>query len=139
MTQKVVRFYFRKLVPDKVVHYSVIDPEVKHVEFYTLSKEELIHELVKKIKEEVDEVPTDENASSADVAKEIADLRIAVDELSLQLGLTPKEVDRAILGKINHRGGVSKGHFVEYVDVPTDCRWAKLFREQPDKYIEEEL
>lgn len=131
-----IRFYLQKLVPDKVEHYSVIDPKIKHVEYRTLSNEEHLQELIKKIKEEADEIPLGNTIASNDKVKELADLQIVFDELRTRLGLTAEDVNQAVLKKLDYRGGVSKGHFVEYIDMADDSEWVASYRKQPDKYEE---
>ncbi len=137
--KKIVRFYFRKLVPDKVVHYSVIDPKNKHVEFRVLEKQEHLEELAKKIKEEADETAMSLGASKEKTLGELADLQIAIDEFRSRLGFAPSNLGEAIDKKLQYRGGLSLGHYVEYIDMDDDSKWAKLFRERPDKYTEEEI
>ena len=56
-----IRFYLQKLVRDKVVKKCLDDEEVLHTEYYTLDKQEFRRELLRKVHEEADEIPLDDN------------------------------------------------------------------------------
>jgi len=75
-----VRFYLQKLVRDRVVKKCLDDEEVLHTEYRELNKQEFRRELLRKIHEEADEIPLDDNQRNESL-KELADLQEVVDAL----------------------------------------------------------
>ena len=131
------RFYFKKIVRDKIIGRNALNPDVLHTEYRVLVDEEYRRELVKKIAEESAEVPLD-GSNMEEVCKELADLQSVVNELRKSFGVSEQEVNDAITEKTNEAGGFSQRHYIEYVDIADDSKWVEIFRSQPDKYREED-
>ncbi|HRN90289.1 MAG TPA: hypothetical protein PK265_02765 [Candidatus Saccharibacteria bacterium] len=132
------RFYFEKLVRDKILDRSLDDAEVLHVEYRLLGEIDKKQELIKKIIEEVDEIPITPELTD-DVLGEIADVQATVDALCKAYGITKNQLTVAIEKKADKNGGFEKGAYIEYVDLSDKSEWVDIFRKQPDKYREEEL
>lgn len=132
------RFYFEKLVRDKIIKRNSSNPDVLHTEFRVLSEIEYRKELVSKIKEESDEIPVD-GSDRGEALKEVADLQAVVDALRVSLGISEDELRRAIEHKSDEAGGFMLKHYIEYVEISDKSRWVEIFRAQPEKYREEDV
>lgn len=130
------RFYFEKLVRDKILPRTIDDPEVLHVEYQQLEGVGRAAALIKKIHEEADEIPALE-APDADAKAELADVRAVVKALQKQWGISDEELDEIEAAKTEKNGGFDNGDYIEYVDLSDDSEWVERFRAQPDKYREE--
>ena len=131
-----VRFYLQKLVRDKVVKKCLDDPEFLHTEYRTLDKQEFRRELLRKVHEEVDEIPLDDNQRDESL-KELADLQEVVDTLRQDFGFSIEQVQEAMARKKQDNGGFDNRHYIEYNDFTDDSRWVEVLRAQPGKYHEE--
>ena len=131
-----IRFYLQKLVRDKVVKKCLDDEEVLHTEYRELNKQEFRRELLRKIHEEADEIPLDDNQRGESL-KELADLQEVVDALRQDFGFSIEQVQEEMARKKQDKGGFDKRHYIEYHDLVDDSRWVKIFRAQPEKYREE--
>ena len=131
-----VRFYLQKLVRDKVVKKCLDDEEVLHTEYRELNKQEFRRELLRKIHEEADEIPLDDNQRGESL-KELADLQEVVDALRQDFGFSIEQVQEEMARKKQDKGGFDKRHYIKYHDLADDSRWVKIFRAQPEKYREE--
>ena len=132
------RFYWKKLVRDKVVHHSEIDPKILDIVYRILDDKEYHSELVKKVTEEAEEIPYEPGDTKEDL-KEIADLQAVVDAMRISKGYSESEVDVAKARKVAKKGGFELRHYVDYVDLANDSEWVAVFRAQPGKYREEEI
>ena len=131
-----IRFYLQKLVRDKVVKKCLDDEEVLHTEYRELNKQEFRRELLRKIHEEADEIPLDDNQRN-ELLKELADLQEVVDALRQDFGFSTEQVQEEMARKRQDKGGFDKRHYIKYHDLADDSKWVKIFRAQPDKYREE--
>ena len=86
-----IRFYLQKLVRDKVVKKCLDDEEVLHTEYRELNKQEFRRELLRKVHEEADEIPLDDNQRGESL-KELADLQEVVDALRQDFGFSTEQV-----------------------------------------------
>lgn len=131
-----IRFYLQKLVRDKVVKKCLDDEEVLHTEYHTLDKQEFRRELLRKVHEEADEIPLDDNQRGESL-KELADLQEVVDALRQDFGFSIEQVQEEMSRKKQDKGGFDKRHYIKYHDLADDSKWVKIFRAQPGKYREE--
>ena len=131
-----VRFYLQKLVRDKVVKKCLDDEEVLHTEYRELNKQEFRRELLRKIHEEADEIPLDDNQRNESL-KELADLQEVVDALCQDFGFSTEQVQEEMAHKKQQKGGFDKRYYIAYHDLKDDSKWVKIFRAQPEKYREE--
>ena len=131
-----IRFYLQKLVRDKVVKKCLDDPEFLHTEYRTLDKQEFRRELLRKVHEEVDEIPLDDTQRDESL-KELADLQEVVDTLRQDFGFSIEQVQEEMARKKQDNGGFDNRHYIEYNDFTDDSRWVEILRAQPGKYREE--
>ena len=131
-----IRFYLQKLVRDKVVKKCLDDEEVLHTEYRTLDKQEFRRELLRKVHEEADEIPLDDNQRDESL-KELADLQEVVDALRQDFGFSIEQVQEEMSRKKQDKGGFDKRHYIKYHDLADDSKWVEIFRAQPGKYREE--
>jgi len=131
-----VRFYLQKLVRDKVVKKCLDDEEVLHTEYRILDKQEFRRELLRKVHEEADEIPLDDNQRDESL-KELADLQEVVDALRQDFGFSIEQVQEEMARKKQDNGGFDNRHYIEYNDFTDDSRWVEILRAQPGKYREE--
>lgn len=132
------RFYFEKLVRDKVLTRSLDDPKVLHVEYRLLGALDGKREIIKKIIEETNEIPVLSELTD-EVVGEIADVQATVDALCKAYGISRVKLAEAVEKKADKNGSFDKNAFIEYVDLADDSEWVDIFRAQPDKYREDEL
>lgn len=131
------KFYFEKLVRDKVVDDCVGDPKVTETNYRVLEGSEYVRELIRKVHEEADEIPVGEQIDSQEALSELADLQGAVDALREALGFSEDQVMEAGARKTAKKGGFRNRQYIEYVILADDSEWIDIFRSQPDKYREE--
>ena len=131
-----IRFYLQKLVRDKVVQKCLDDEDVLHTEYRELNKQEFRRELLRKVHEEADEIPLDDNQRGESL-KELADLQEVVDALRQDFSFSIEQVQEEMARKKQDKGGFDKRHYIEYNDLKDDSKWVKIFRAQPEKYREE--
>ena len=131
-----IRFYLQKLVRDKVVKKCLDDEEVLHTEYRILDKQEFRRELLRKVHEEADEIPLDDNQRGESL-KELADLQEVVDALRQDFGFSTEQVQEEMARKKQDNDGFDNRHYIEYNDFTDDSRWVEILRAQPGKYREE--
>ncbi len=124
-------FKFSKLVRDKIVDLQM-SRGVKPV-YRQLEAEEHIEELIKKVIEEVKEARVCE---PADLAKELADVQQALDDLIDKFGLTSSEINVAKEEKRQEAGGFGQGIFIEYIETDENDEYAAHYRKNSDRYPE---
>ena len=78
-----VRFYLEKLVRDKVVEKCKADPQVLHTEYHQLDRAAYRCELQRKIHEEANEIPLDDEALE-EALQELADLQAVLEVFRAQ-------------------------------------------------------
>lgn len=131
-----IRFYLQKLVRDKVVKKCLDDEEVLHTEYRKLGKQEFRRELLRKVHEEADEIPLNDDRRDESL-KELADLQEVVDALRQDFGFSIEQVQEEMAHKKQDKGGFDKRHYIKYHDLADDSKWVEIFRAQPEKYREE--
>ena len=131
-----IRFYLQKLVRDKVVKKCLDDEEVLHTEYRKLGKQEFRRELLRKVHEEADEIPLNDDRRDESL-KELADLQEVVDALRQDFGFSREQVQEEMSRKKQDKGGFDKRHYIKYHDLADDSKWVNIFRAQPEKYREE--
>lgn len=124
-------FKLQKLVRDKIVEDQIALGQTPH--YRTLTPEEHRRELINKIIEEVTEL---QNADSEDIAKEIADVQQALDDLIELYGLTKAEVTEAQQKKTAKAGAFKKGIFVDTLETAEDDPWTEYYRGNPERFPE---
>ena len=132
------RFYFQKLVRDKIVNNCLNDPEVTGIDWHILSENEYLEQLVKKVTEEVEEIPISKTQKSKALA-ELADLWTAYNALRDAIGFSQSEVAEAAQRKTAEKGDFSARHYIESVDLADQSDWVEILRKQPQKYPEQNL
>lgn len=126
-------FKFSKLVRDKIVE-SIVSVGNKP-NWKTLSDEEFVKELKKKIVEEALEVPRTNDPK--EVVKELADLQELIDNLLPVLGVSQKKFKEIQEMKNEDRGSFKKRQYVEDVETnDTVTKWVQYYLDNPDKYPE---
>ena len=129
------RFYFEKLVRDKVLDRCLEDPKVKTT-YRVLGNTEFVSELIKKVQEEAAEIPVKDSVDE-EVLEEVADLRTAVKTLQNALGITDEDLEAVQQKKDDKNGVFEQRAYIEFVDLEEDSEWVEVFRKQPEKYREE--
>jgi len=130
-----MRFYFKKLVRDKIVDNCLQDEKVLVTKWRELSTGEYRKELIRKVNEEASEIPLRDNDPRA-VLEELADLQTVVDALRESAGVSAPDLRAAARAKTAKKGGFAKRHYIDYVELAEDSEWAEAFRRQPHKYAE---
>lgn len=128
--KKRTRFGVDKLVRDRTLERC----ERKNIlpKWRTLSGNEYLHELKKKLVEEAEEVLATNNEK--DLIEELADVQEVINVLIEKAGIDTQQLDTVREDKKEKRGSFCKGIFVEHVDAIKDSKWADHYNEQPDKY-----
>jgi hypothetical protein len=111
-----VRFYLEKLVRDKVVEKCKADPQVLHTEYHQLDRAAYRCELQRKIHEEANEIPLDDEALE-EALQELADLQAVLDALRDDFGFSPQQVQDAVARKAAHAGGFQGRYYIAYNDL----------------------
>lgn len=125
------KFKFGKLVRDRIVE-GIISAGNKPI-WKTLSSEEYLQELKKKLLEEAQEIP---KTSSDDVVKELADIQEIIDNLLEVLGISKSEFTEVQKRK-NEKAGSFKNHqYIDTVEAKDDSGWVDFYLSRPDKYPE---
>ena len=125
------KFRFNKLVRNKI-----IDHQIKaggKPDYRTLSDQEHVTELIKKISEETAEIA---EATPDQLASEIADVQQALDDLKKKLNVSDKQVRAAQTAKNDKNGSFDQGIYIESVDVNEDDPWVGYYRQNPARYPE---
>ena len=125
------RFKFAKLVRDNIVQ-GIID-EGNTPSWRTLSDEDYIYELKKKIVEEANEIP---GINGDDLIKELADVQEIIDSLLNVLTVTKDDLVEAQKKKNEKAGSFKNRQYIKYVETKDDSEWVKYYLNSPDKYPE---
>lgn len=120
-----------KLVRDKIVADQLQSGQ--NPVYHKLASDEHIAELLKKLLEEAQEIPAD---NQAEAVKEIADVRQVLEDLQRAMDISDAEVERAKLAKHAHAGGFELGLFVESVSPSEDNQWTTYYRSEPERFME---
>ncbi len=125
------KFLFNKLVRDEIVP-GIIKNGAKP-QYRELSDEEFEKELIRKLREEVDEFnlqPDD------DITELIADVQEVLDTLTKIHNISKEEIANKQEEKRAKRGGFSKRYFIEFVECDNNYSWIKYYESNPQKYPE---
>lgn len=129
-------FYFNKLVRDKVLENCLNEPETLETNYRVLNDEEFPRELIRKISEEANEIPTHSGADRKEILAELADLQTVVDTLRQHFGLSKAELQEAVARKIAEKGDFSGKYYIESVVLADNSPWIAYFRANPKRYLE---
>ncbi len=132
-----LKFYFRKLVRDKVVDACLAETDTLETKYRVLGRTEFIQQLAVKIAEEAAEIPTAEGVDPEEILAELADLQTVVDALTREHGFTQADLRWAVAEKTEAKGALMKRHYVDYVVLAETSPWVDYFRANPEKYPEE--
>lgn len=130
-----IKFYFKKLVRDKVINYCLIDPKVIETNYRKLDRKQYRRELAEKVREELSELV--EAKDGYEQLSELADLQSVVDALIDSLGSSKEQIENEKKRKIDRKGGFAGRQYIDSVVLSDDSPWVETFRKQPDKYLEE--
>lgn len=100
----------------------------------TLSDEEYIHELQRKVVEEAAELGHAQNVD--ELKEELADAQEVLDCLKMALGMTTEEVSAYQQKKVAKNGGFASRLYIESVGAAEDNQWYDYYVANPDKYPE---
>jgi predicted house-cleaning noncanonical NTP pyrophosphatase (MazG superfamily) len=125
------KFKFAKLVRDKIVEDIIAHGNKP--KWRTLSREEFVAELKKKMVEESTELV---ESPDNEVLKEISDIQEIIDALLRSLKLTKKEFKQTQENKNNERGSFNNKQYIDYVEVQDDAKEITYYQKHPDKYPE---
>jgi predicted house-cleaning noncanonical NTP pyrophosphatase (MazG superfamily) len=98
-----------------------------------LTDEEHKSELVNKIIEEANEI---NQATSDNIAEEIADVQQAIDDLKDKYSLSDLDIQKAKATKRKKSGSFAKGIYIDHVTLAENDQWTKYFRKNSDRYPE---
>jgi predicted house-cleaning noncanonical NTP pyrophosphatase (MazG superfamily) len=125
------KFRFEKLVRDKIVE-NIKSAGNKPV-WHTLSQDEYISELKRKVGEEAAEINI---AQGEDVIKELADVQELIDTLLEELSISKEEFEKVKEKKNEKAGAFKSKQYVEYVETEDGSEWVDYYLKSPDKYPE---
>ena len=126
-------FRFEKLVRDSIVVHMEENNQ-KPTGVRTLSDEEFIAELIRKVIEEAKEMKG--AMDREELKEEIADVFEVLDYLKEVLNLSNSEMEEIKEDKIEKNGGFSSRTYIEKVGVTEDNKWFQYYLDNPDKYPE---
>lgn len=122
-------FHLNKLVRDKLIQYML--EQGQKPEYRTLTPEETLHQLKRKVVEEIGEVSL-ENA-----VDELADVQEALDAILKLSGQSKAELRAAQTKKRRKFGAFKKGIYISKVAVPRDSEWSDYYAREPQRFPEE--
>lgn len=123
-----------KLVRDK----SVENMENKGVvvKWRTLDSQDKLEHYIKKLEEETLEVSQALSENNAkEVCEELADILEVTYAIAESTGISMGDVEASRQGKIDRRGGFSKGIYIETVACPKGSFYDFYCARDPEKYI----
>lgn len=131
-------FRFNKLVRDRIVEHMKKNNQIAYG-VRKLNNQEYKQELIKKIKEETEELELAE--SDEQFKEELADLQEVIDCLKNSVNLSEKELLIQQQQKSEKNGGFQKKLYIDYMGLEDEDSWLDYFLTQPHKYpeITEEL
>ena len=99
--------YYNKLVRDKIP--DILETKELEYSIHTASDDEFIYKLQKKLLEEVNEYLNEP------CIEELADIYTVMNQLVLEAGVSPAELQEAIFKKNQDRGSFHRRVILEYV------------------------
>ena len=125
------RFKFSKLVRDKIVQ-SIIDAgNIPH--WRTLTEDDYIQELKKKIGEEAKEILY---AQGDDLVKELADVQEIIENLLNVLKVSKEQLSEVQKMRNEKDGSFKNRQYVDEVEAKIDSEWIRYYLKSPEKYPE---
>lgn len=124
-------FKFSKLVRDKIVESIITSGN--NPKWRTLSNEDYIQELKKKIIEESSELI---GADKEEAVREIADIQEIIDNLIEALGVSKKQLVHVQKEKNKEKGSFKKRQYIDVVEVQDDAKEIEYYLKYPEKYPE---
>jgi predicted house-cleaning noncanonical NTP pyrophosphatase (MazG superfamily) len=125
------RFVLKKLVRDKIVEYQ--QGRGQKPDFRTLSDDEYLVEISKKIAEEANELAS---ASKDKLVEELADVQQAIDDLMEREGIDRSSVLAAQEAKNERNGAFKNGHYIDTLELDDDDEWVEYYRKEPGRFPE---
>lgn len=127
------KFKFDKLVRDRIVEH--IEKSGNKPVWKTLSDEEYVLELKKKIMEEASELLIDEPEGD-ELLKELADIQEIIDNLLAALGTSKKRLREFQKKKNEKNGSFRKRLFIDRVEAKDNAVEIDYYLKHPEKYPE---
>ena len=122
-----------KLVRDKSIHN--MEEKGVEVKWHTLSTTQKLEHYIKKLEEETLEVKQALAENDAkEVCEELADLQELICAIAESMDIPMADVEASRQGKIDRRGGFSKGIFIETVACSEGSFYDTYCAKDPAKY-----
>lgn len=126
-------FKFGKLVRDNILPL-IQEGNQKARGVKVLDDEEFITELIKKAREEIDEMGS--VSDKEDLKKEFADVSEVLDYLKEVLEIGDEELLKLKQAKRSKNGGFDERTYIKDVGAEEDNKWYQYYLNNPDKYPE---
>lgn len=124
------------MVRDKVLENCLNEPETLETNYRVLDDEEFPRELIRKVIEEVNEIPTGSGTDRKEVLAELADLQTVVSTLRRHFGFSEAELQEAMARKTAKKGDFSGRNYITSVALADNSPWIAYFRANPERYPE---
>jgi predicted house-cleaning noncanonical NTP pyrophosphatase (MazG superfamily) len=126
-------FKYAKLVRDNIPGWHRENSHTVHGR--QLSSDDLRAALIKKLREEIDEIESASNME--ELIEELGDVEQIITDLCAVLDVSKDKFTSIIAKKTDRKGGFLKGEYIETVTIPDESdKWAKYCRQNPIKYPE---
>lgn len=118
-----------KMIRDKVI--DEMNEQGKISETRTLSDEEFVTELKKKLKEELDELCEVDFGDTENFKNELSDVQLLIDYLMKANQVTREDIDNVKKTKVDKVGGFDKRIYVGKVQLQdNDEYWIEYYRKK---------
>lgn len=131
------KFYFRKLVRDKVLENCLEEPETLETNYRVLNNDDFARELIRKVAEEASEIPIGPESDVEEVLAELADLQAVINALQKLHGFSEKDLRQAVQKKAANKGDFMGKYYIDSVVLADNSPWIEYFRANPKRYPEE--
>ena len=118
-------FTMQKLVRDKIL--DKIEARNGKVVSRTLSDNEFVSELKRKLSEEIEELNLKDTESAID---ELADIQEIINELAKILKISPVKLSKTTREKRKKNGSFKKKIFIETVALQENDKWVKYYEKK---------
>lgn len=125
-------FQLNKLVRDGIVDDVIAGGG--SVEWETLQGDALRKALIKKLREELNEL--EKATTKKETVSELGDILESVKQLAANDDISMEEVQQAQKDKKDGLGGFAGAYFVHTVTLQEGSEWIKYYASQPDLYPE---